>query len=301
MKMMLASVMSLLILVSGCGLFASAEARSPDPAPALVGILDGSARLMRQTSRFALTEGQPLQAGDIIETSAGAFAQIEWPDGNLLGLGENTQLMLQTRPSHVYMLRGWMKLTISENQGRTGFYQLPELDISTSAATLVVHREPPAWMIFVETGSAKLQARQSGQTDVTVAAGQYASGQAEGKLTVARRPDAQFISSLPRSFMDTLPARAARFAGQKIVVKPLGEVAYDDVAPWLHAATSLRQPLLERWRSRMRDPTFRAAVIANMLAHPEWERAVYPERFCPSGARRGPAPDSCTHREGSQP
>lgn len=309
MKMMHASVLSLLILVSGCGLLASAEARSPDPAPALVGILDGSARLMRQTSRFALTEGQPLQAGDIIETSAGTFAQIEWPDGNLLGLGENTQLLLQPRlphenpgrTPHVYLLRGWMKITIPESQGKAVIYRLPELDISTPAATLVVHREPPEWMIFVETGSAKLQARQSSQADVTVAAGQYASGQAEGKLAVARRPDAQFISSLPRPFMDTLPARAARFAGQKIVVKPLGEVAYDDVAPWLRAETGLRQPLLERWRGRIRDQAFRAAVIANMPAHPEWERAVYPERFCPSGARRGPAPDSCTHREGSQP
>jgi len=309
MKIMHASVLSLLILVSGGGMLAQADAKSPEPALALVGILDGSARMMRQTNRFALTEGQSLLPGDIVETSAGAFAQIELPNGDLLGLGENTQLMLQPRlqhdnaahAPHVYLLRGWMKITIPEGHGSARAYRLPELDISTPAATLVVHREPPEWMVFVETGTAKLQTRPNGQADATMAAGQYASGQAEGKLTVARRPDAQFIGSLPRPFMDTLPARAAQFAGQKIVFKPLGEVVYADVAPWLHAESDLRAPLLERWRGRVRDQAFRAAVIADLPTHPEWERAVYPERFCPSGARRGPAPDSCTHREGNQP
>lgn len=309
LQIMHASALALLILVSGLVMPGPVEARSPDAPTAVIGILEGSARLMRQTRWFAIAEGLPLQAEDIIETSAATFVQIESSHGEQLGLGENTRLIWRPRlqhenPAHtpqVYLLHGWMKATILQTSGRTGLHRLPELEVSTSAATLVAHREPPEWAVFVEAGSARLQTRQGYPTDMVMTAGQYASGPSAGKPTVARRPDVSFIGRLPRPFMDTLPARAARLAGQKLVLKPLGEVTHADVAPWLRTEPDLRLPLLERWRSRLRDQAFRTAVLADQPVPPEWERAIHPERFCLSGARRSPAPDSCDHHEGNPP
>jgi hypothetical protein len=66
-------------------------------ATSVVGIVEGGATLIRQTTRFALAEGVALNDQDIIETAPGAFAQIELPGGVLVGVGESTRLMLRPR------------------------------------------------------------------------------------------------------------------------------------------------------------------------------------------------------------
>ena len=53
----------------------------------VVGILEGGATLIRQTTRYALAEGVALNEQDIIETAPGAFVQIELPAGVLVGVG----------------------------------------------------------------------------------------------------------------------------------------------------------------------------------------------------------------------
>ena len=52
-------------------------------ATSVVGILEGSATLIRQTTRYALAEGVALNEQDIIETAPGAFVQIELPGASL--------------------------------------------------------------------------------------------------------------------------------------------------------------------------------------------------------------------------
>jgi hypothetical protein len=235
-----------------------------------------------------LVEGLALKNEDIIETAPGAFVQIEFEGGDRLGVGENTRLMLLPRlphealspPPRVYLLQGWLKITAAENRAATTVYRLPEVDVWSPPATLVLQSNPPDLAVFVESGSVKLQVRNSHQAGVPVLAGQYGSGQPSAKWSVAARPTAEFIQRIPVPFRDTLPARAARYAEQKPPPKALGEVSYDEVAPWLRAEPTLRPALLERWRSRVADKTFRAGVIANLASHPEWERVVYPERFC---------------------
>lgn len=265
-----------------------ARAPTTGAAVAVAGIVEGPVKLIRLSARLALVEGLALQNEDIIETAPGAFVQIEFEGGDRLGVGENTSLMLlphlpheaQTPPPRAYLLQGWLKITAAENRATTTVYRLPEVDVWSPPATLVLQSNPPDLAVFVESGSVKLQFRNNRQAGVPVLAGQYGSGQPNAKWSVAARPAADFIQRIPVPFRDTLPARAARYAEQKPVPKALGEISYDEVAPWLRAETMLRLSLLERWHSRVADKTFRAGVIANLAAHPEWERVVYPERFC---------------------
>ena len=94
-------------------LFASSPAWAQ--AASIVGIVEGSATLIRQTTRYTLAEGVALNEQDIIETAPGAFAQIEIPGGVLIGIGDSTRLMLRPRVGKgltappLYLLQGWLK------------------------------------------------------------------------------------------------------------------------------------------------------------------------------------------------
>ena len=85
---------------------------------AVVGILQGSAVLVRQSTRFALAEGAALAEGDIVETPAAAFVQIEFDDATIVGVGEASRLILKPRLTglkgqatpRLYLLEGWLKL-----------------------------------------------------------------------------------------------------------------------------------------------------------------------------------------------
>jgi hypothetical protein len=86
---------------------------------------------------------------------------------------------------------------------------------------------------------------------------------------------------LPRPFRDPLPARAALFAKRIVTPQALGQVSYADVTVWLHSEPAVRLALSRQWRSRAADRAFRAELAANLSAHMEWERVLYPERFLP--------------------
>jgi hypothetical protein len=57
----------------------------------------------------------------------------------------------------------------------------------------------------------------------------------------------------------------------------------------------LRRPLVQRWRSKAREPAFRAALVANLAAHPEWDPVLFPEKYIkkPLPVRRDPV--AATH------
>ena len=247
----------------------------------LVGIVEGSATLIRQTTRYALAEGVALKEQDIIETAPGAFAQIELPGGVLVGIGESTRLMLRPRvgkgltPPPLYLLQGWLKTSTSGAFG----YASPAFEIATQAATTVVYTMGAQYEVFLESGAAKLTLRDGAQTIAQLASGDFAQRREGAAPTVARRAAPEFLTKVPRQFRDRLPARGEQFAKRNVAPKALGEVAYTDVATWLRTEPALRLPLLPLWRPRAADLTFRAAAKANLAQHPEWEPHADPEGY----------------------
>ena len=66
---------------------------------------------------------------------------------------------------------------------------------------------------------------------------------------------------------------------------------------WLKAPPDIRRPMLARFRPRVSDPAFRAALVANLKFHPEWDPILFPEKYKPKepadptgAARKLPAP-----------
>jgi hypothetical protein len=250
-------------------------------AVSVVGIVEGGATLIRQTTRYALAEGMALNEQDIIETAPGAFVQIELPAGVLVGLGESTRLMLRPRVGKgltappLYLLQGWLKTNTSGAFG----YASPSFEIATQGATTVVFAMGAQYDVFVESGSAKLTLRDGAQTVTQLAGGDFAQRREGATPTVARRPTPEFVAKVPRQFRDSLPARGEQFAKRPVAPKALGEIAYTDVAAWLRTEPAVRLQFLPLWRARAADLTFRAGAKADLAQHPEWEPYADPEGY----------------------
>jgi len=278
-----------LLLAFVHGLAASASA-------ALATIVDGEARLVRDTARYTLGEGVGLQPGDIVETAPGAgLVRIEFGEnGAILDLGPGTRVLLaprlrearRARPGTAYLLEGWAKLAVAAPSagasavggaaGPTGF-ATERVDIAMPGGSSVVHLDDGRAGIFQESGQATL-VETSAPRDApprTLKTGETWLWR-DGKGTVVPRPDPDFVGALPRAFRDTLPRRSASFLGKERPPKPLPAPTYADLEPWLTAEPALRLALLPRWQKLARDADFRRELVARRKVHPEWERILFP-------------------------
>jgi hypothetical protein len=245
----------------------------------VVTILDGEAQVVQGVAKFAVTEGMRLAPGDIVVTSGSTrLLRIEGPAGELMSLGPQTELMLSPRLAArgsgraapaAYLMRGWVKT----NRG----FASPTWDLDATGGELVASLQEGVNQVFVETGAASFQ--ESGAAAQTLAAGTFVERRGAAK-SVKGRPTPAFIAQMPRPFLDTLPLRAHLFAQAKPAGKALGAPSYGDLKAWLTAEPGLRQGLMRRWQPLVQGE-FRSALEKNLVAHPEWERLLFPERFRP--------------------
>lgn len=267
-------------LLCFASLFASPPAWAQ--AASIVGIVEGNATLIRQTTRYTLAEGVVLREQDIIETAPGAFVQIEILGVVLVGMGESTRLMLRPRVGKglaappLYLLQGWLKTSTGGGFGYTG----PMFEIATQAASTVVQTTATSYDVFVESGAARFVLRDGASTVSQLNSGDLAQRRDGATPTVARRASPEFLAQVPRQFRDPLPARGEQLAKRPVTPKALGEIAYVDVAAWLRTEPALRLPLLPLWKARAAtDPGFRVAAKAELARHPEWEPFADPEGY----------------------
>ncbi len=251
-------------------------------------IVEGETVVIRDAVRFAAVEGLRVQPDDIVHTGERAnVARIEFAEGGALDLGPATRLLLRPRwaeprserPSRIYVSQGWVKLTVTPAD-RIGL-ATPRLDFAEVAGTTVALIRSDAAFVFVESGSAKLVERADGQPPRrhALAAGQAYDRRGADAGAAGGRPPVDRIKSLPRSFTDTLPRRAAAFRDAQVAPQAPAAIAYEDVAPWINAERALRSAFVQRWSTKARDARFRTALIADLRLHPEWDRVLYPEKY----------------------
>lgn len=274
---------------------------------AVVGIVEGKAVLVRQSTRYSLVEGVRLAADDIVEATPGSHVQIEFGDGVMLSLADGARVMLQPRWAQrrgavggprAYVGEGWVKLSVPTSMSTPvesatlwlntapNLVPAPGAAKADRPATLVLRLTPPDYAVFVEAGNFRMIDRQESQRRSNLAANEFVWRQGSPRLQQANKPSVEFVAALPTLFRDVLPARAGKFADRVVPAKPLGDISYTDVAAWLRGEPTLRASLVERWRGRAGDPAFRAALQANLAQHPEWEPVVYPERAAERLAER---------------
>jgi len=254
-----------------------------------VTFLEGSLRLIRGTIVFQGAEGMPVRQGDILESSEGAFVQIEFSTGGIVALGPSSRLYIlqyandETSGEHkvavdLVLLDGWFK---SESSGGKVFsrYQSPMLAATMASGALVLRSNQSGCDLFVESGSASLgEVSKSGTSHqfLTAKAGQFVSRRKETNITNGPSPD--FIDSMPRAFRDTLPSRLGRFAGKSSEPKAEHQITYDEIRNWLAIPSAWRRGFPERFAARLNDPDFRKQIELHVDEYPEWEPLLHPEK-----------------------
>ncbi|SIR30801.1 hypothetical protein [Pseudacidovorax sp. RU35E] len=259
-------------------------------------LVEGEAHLLREGGRFALAPGVVLQAGDLVQTAADArLLRLEYADGPVVDLGPASRAMVEARlgtggrapAGRLYLLQGWVKLGAAPSSRAVTSLLTPDLALTGEGGSVVVQVAPSRTQVFAESGKARVQARTvRGQEPVELATGRLLD--AEG-WTERARPDAAFVRAVPPSFLDPLPLRAARFKDRPVEAERVDDLRYEDVAAWLQAEPALRARFAERWRGLAKKPAFRAALVANMNRHPEWDRVVFPEKYVKPRSQPAPA------------
>ncbi len=296
------SLASVWLLLASTGFMASAAqaaSQSDEQTLAVVTIVDGKARLLRGQQLLQVAEGVPLLSQDVIETDADSrVVRIEFNDAMTINLGPSTRVLIDPqfygergRFARVYLLSGWVKLkagaaapTGKDADAAIPLLASPAIDLYEASGSVVTSVDGRSVALFIESGSAKVQerldAKPLGQT-AALRSGQFLSRANNAKSALLARPAAAFIDQMPRSFLDTLPDRAAMFKDRQPQPKAVGEISYEDAKDWLSVEWTLRRPAMKRWRELTRDPEFRKALVANMPAHPEWDRVLFPEKYRP--------------------
>ncbi|HEU5294095.1 MAG TPA: hypothetical protein VFU71_04845 [Burkholderiaceae bacterium] len=254
----------------------------------MITILDGDALITRAAGRWRAAEGVRLQQGDIVETGDAAFAQIELVEQTVLSVGPNARIMLGgpvrlKAEKTLYALGGWFKLTNARKDGNARAFEFrsPLLEIGLLPGVVVMQLKAGEATLFAERGDLRLVERPAGAA-IGLRQGQtYRRAAGTTRGSVGGSPPAPFLAELPRSFRDSLPLRADKFKDRDVAPKPAPDFTYADVEPWLKSETPFRRQFIERWRSKAREPAFRAALIANLSSHPEWDPILFPEKYLP--------------------
>jgi hypothetical protein len=244
--------------------------------------VEGKVALLRGAATFGVEPGVKLGAGDMLETADKSQAQIEFADGLTLNLGPKSKLyFLAAAPTGgtmtVALASGWLKAALAKGKGapRELQYLLPSMELDTRDATVVLHAASPADEIFVESGAASVsELNADGVKSAAQAAkgGDYI-GLKENAVSIGR-PPAGFFGSVPKYYMDNLPALYAKVKDVQREPSREHDTTYAEAATWLNANKTVRHGLVARYQARLKDADFRAGLTADMRSHPEWEKVV---------------------------
>jgi len=254
-------------------------------------LLEGSLRIIRGTTALQAAEGTRLRQGDIIESSDGGFAQLEFARGAIVALGPVSRLYVfrhgtggnpgsDTTGTELVLLSGWLKGQSDAHAGAYR-YESPILEATTHNGTVVFHSSEGGCDVFVESGSAAIgEVSPDGNAGKPTAgnAGQFFSRGRGKNLASSSRPSGAFIDAMPRSFRDALPSRLAHFTGKPVEPKAQHQVSYIEIQAWLTMPSAWRRGFVDRFQPRLKDAEFRKQLEIHAAEYPEWEPVLHPEK-----------------------
>lgn len=261
---------------------------------ALATVVEGDATVLRQTTKLAVRPGMRLLALDMLETGPKThIVRIEFSSGAIADLGPQTQVMLapklasgaKRRQATLYALSGWVKLSGTAGKDSAASQLLAgSLDVSGLTGAAVVSIQAKGSQVFAESGTVNVAERRAGQAAPPLAlkSGTLYARTGTDKASVSAHPPSAFMQSVPKAFLDPIPARSELFKGRaEPPAKPLGDLSYAEATPWLAAEQPLRTLLVPHWKTKL-NPDLRAGLARHIKAHPEWDRVLFPEKYLPA-------------------
>jgi hypothetical protein len=267
------------------------------PLSGVVSIADGGPfTIIRQSAIFVGSKGVTLLAGDIIETGPEAFLAVGLTGGSLLGIGPSSQIYILIRADipTLIVLKGWVKADV-RSSARVEAIRIigTRLGIQSQHAVVLIHADDTRDAIFDEQGSATLLLRDEAatHTERLTQPNEFFVREGRDPVVIQQRPSADFVARMPTAFRDALPEQEAR-AQKPAEAKRVRDVTYADIQSWLTMPRDWRAGFTTRFRGRLKDPAFFAAMDAHLTQMPEWVLILHPpppppeEEEFPPGARR---------------
>jgi hypothetical protein len=279
-----------------------ADAKSPAAGfNGLVSIADGDPfTIVRGDTLLSGSKGVTLLAGDIVETGPGAFLAIESQGGNLVGIGPSTGVYFLPRGdvTALLVLKGWVKVDVRSEAMRVAGKRL---GIQGHQAVIVLFADEQSDAVFDEQGSARLLLRDDTATrlDKETGANQFFRRGDRTGLDSRLRPSGEFVERMPIAFRDPLPGNAPTRL-TKVAPQLVRAVTYSDIQTWLTVPRDWRGGFIERFRGRLKDPAFFAAMDEHLALHPEWTPILHPPSPSEPDRRNGPQ-SGPTAEQGSEP
>jgi hypothetical protein len=278
-----------------------APAKTPvSPLSGVVSIADGGAfTLIRQSAVYTGSKGITLLSGDIIETGPDAFLAIGLNGGSLLGVGPSSQIYILQRSDvpTLIVLRGWVKADVRASGAVPALRIVgTRLGVQSQHAVVVMHADDTLDAIFDEQGAATLLLREDAATrpDKPTQANEFFVRKDHDSVEQEKRPSADFVAGMPVPFRDALPEKPA-LAQKPADAKRVRDATYADIQPWLTMPRDWRSGFIARFRGRLKDSAFFAAMDAHLTQFPEWVPILHPppppdeEELPPSPQRRAEA------------
>lgn len=249
-------------------------------------VAEGDVVLVRGAATYTATPGVAVHNGDMLAVDPKGQAQIEFQDGAILNLARGCRAYLLAAQGAggepgVALQSGWAKFTRAKAaKGPPYRYIMPLARLSTPGATGVLRMGDDSDDLFIETGASRIvELSRSGWpgSGRDLKGGEFIVRRDGQPLSIAPRPAADFVKAMPPYFRDDLAAFLPRLRNRGADPKREHDATYAEVEPWLKASPPLRRSLVERFRSRANDRQFRAKLLENLAAHPEWDPVLHPK------------------------
>jgi hypothetical protein len=152
------------------------------------------------------------------------------------------------------------------------------MGIQSRQAVVLLHAGETTDEAFDENGLATLLVRDGAATRVSREAqtNQFFMRDERTEVLSQPRPSQDFVASMPIAFRDSLPEKASSRLKNPADPVLVRVVSYGDVQQWLAIPRDWRAGFIPRFRARIKDPVFFAAMDAHMAQHPEWQKVLHP-------------------------
>jgi hypothetical protein len=250
-------------------------------------VVDGDARVLRETTWYRLEAGARAENGDIVDAAERAYVQAELSGGGTLGIVGPALAYMAALPfagdkagmAELTLLRGWFKAAAAD-KARPLLLHLPTAAVGIADGIVVIHDDPALAELFVERGRARVvtPVARGKESAREASAGELWRRVGDRAFVTDDRPSPAFVTAMPRALRDALPSLASHFPTAPASLAPGREITFAECEPWLSGPA--RRVLVRRFTRRLADPEFRAAAAA---AHPipEWDRTLHPEKYRP--------------------
>lgn len=231
--------------------------------------------IIRHDLLLSGSKGVVLAAGDLLETAPNAFLVVQEPDGSLIGIGPSTQVYFVDRGEDrtLFVLKGWIKADTKAAPTRV---LGTRLGLQGHQAVMLLYASEQSSAAYDEQGTVTVLLPDAGAAPAVREPGLNHFFAREGRFDVRAQlsPSAEFVKQMPVAFRDPLPA--FQKLPQPVPPQRLRPVGYADIQDWLTLPPEWRSGFIGRFRGRLQDPAFFAAMDAHRAQFPEWIPVLHP-------------------------